>query len=202
VYVQFPTWEKFYEVAIKRLEIKSTSQGGSGSGAGEGGSATVETPGHYQCKPGGVLNGNKCKYCPPPTSCEPPPCNSCEEHEPPPCESCEPPCGEVEFFGEYEFEEAYVNEGPIQYWKYINSPKGDKLTVYFETEHASFSPEVVQVASFSGELTKFQSYWTAPSHPGHYAVWVRVVDHTCEKTYESPKQFVTVLEWELEENPR
>jgi hypothetical protein len=136
------------------------------------------------------------------TTTEKPSCSTCHEEEHPSCECTPPPCGEVEFFSEYEFEEAHVNEGPIQYWKYINAPKGHQLTVYFETEHGSFSPEVVQVASFGAETTKFQSYWTAPSHPGHYPVWVRVVDHTCGKTYESAKQFVTVLEWELSEPPR
>jgi hypothetical protein len=77
-YVQFPTWEKFYEIAIKKLEIKSESQGGSGSGVGEGGSAIVELPGHYTCSEGVLVKNDKCQICPPPLHCE--------EEQPPVCE--------------------------------------------------------------------------------------------------------------------
>ncbi len=188
-YVQFPTMEKFYEVAIKRLEIKSASEGGSG----EGGSASAETPGHWQCKPGGVLNGKTCKYCPPP-SCEPP-CTSCEEQ--PPCCASE---GHIEFGNEFEFEEAHVNEPPIHYYIDVFAPAGDHLTVYFETEQAHFGTHEINVSSY-GAQSKFESLWYAPSHPGQYPVWVKVVDHTSGEICESEVQWVTVLPWESEENP-
>lgn len=143
--------------------------------------------------------------CGTPRAPETPPNQPKEPEEPkkPPCE-CTPPTppkGEVEFGNEFEFQEAHPNEEPILYWIDINAPEHDKLTVYFETETASFSPEFTQVASFTGQ-TKFQSYWTPPSYTGHYPVWVKVVDHTLKETFESERQWVTVIPWELEENPR
>lgn len=178
VYEQFPTVEKFYEVAIKRLEIKA--EGGSG----EGGSATVKTPGHYQCKPGGELNGKMCKYCPPP---------SCEEKEPPCCEPPPPPC--IKISNESEIEELYPDEVFREFHIHVEAPQGDKVAIFFEvSEHGGwFDPYELKFPFFSGAGT-FKSEYHAPSHPGLYRAWVKVVDYSRNETEVSEGQTVRVLE--------
>lgn len=200
VYVQFPTMEKFYEIAIKKLEIKSTSQGGSGSGSGEGGSATVETPGHYQCKPGGVLNGKTCKYCPPP-SCEPlpcnctpePPCSSCHEPEEPPCKCSEAPTVK----NVYKIQEVYTNE-KIEFCADVYAPTGDNLSILFVTHTGTFSPREIKVSSY-GSQSHFCTTYTGQSEPGFDHVNVFVQDHTTSLHCESLEELVEVLA--REENP-